>query len=234
MTGLLCSVTTEQEALIALEHGADIIDLKNPSAGALGALPLELVRQITQRVAGRRPVSATIGDLPMQASLVLQAVDTMAATGVDLVKIGFFGAAGHAECIRALAPTAARGVRLVAVLFADGEPDFSLLPLLAQSGFHGVMLDTASKNGRRLRHSLDEATLRDFVVAARSLGLLVGLAGSLAADDIPELVRIDPDYLGFRGALCRDANRKQALDSDRMRQIREMLHSCNMGAGEYA
>ena len=234
MTRLLCSVTTEQEALLALEYGADIIDLKNPSMGALGALPLELVRHITQRVAGRRPVSATVGDLPMQASLVAEAVDDMAATGVDLVKIGLFGQAGHAECIRALAPAAARGVRLVAVLFADDAPDFGLLPLLAQQGFHGVMLDTARKNGRRLRHCLDEAALGDFVTASRSLGLLVGLAGSLAEIDIPDLVRIDPDYLGFRGALCRNADRTQVLDPAQLRQIHAVLHSCNMGAKEYA
>lgn len=233
MSGMLCSVTTEQEALVALEHGADIIDLKNPGAGALGALPLQLVRQIVQRVAGRRPVSATVGDLPMQPAQICAAVEQMAATGVDLVKVGFFGDSGHAECIRALAPIAADGVRLVAVLFADGEPDLELLPLLAQCGFHGVMLDTASKNGRRLQHSFDAAALRDFVASARAQGLLTGLAGSLSIADIPDLVRMVPDYLGFRGALCHAADRTQALDPERLRQISQVLYYCNNGMKEY-
>lgn len=234
MSGMLCSVTTEQEALVALENGADIIDLKNPREGALGALPQQQVRQIVQTVARRRPVSATVGDLPMQPELIASAVLQMAGTGVDLVKVGFFGHGGHAECIRVLAPLAADGVRLVAVLFADGEPDVRLLPLLAQSGFHGVMLDTASKNGRRLPHCIDAATLRAFVAESRALDLLVGLAGSLALDDIPELVSLAPDYLGFRGALCRDADRKQALDATRLRQVSEVLHYCNNSVPEHA
>ena len=33
-------------------------------------------------------------------------------------------------------------------------------------------------------------------------GLLTGLAGSLEAADVPRLLLLAPDYLGFRGALC--------------------------------
>ena len=40
MSKLLISVTSAEEALLALEGGADIIDMKNPLEGALGALPL--------------------------------------------------------------------------------------------------------------------------------------------------------------------------------------------------
>ena len=36
---LLASVTNETEALLCAHLGADIIDAKNPAAGALGALP---------------------------------------------------------------------------------------------------------------------------------------------------------------------------------------------------
>lgn len=233
MSGLLASVTSEQEALLALQHGADIIDLKNPQAGALGALPHALVTRIVQFVAGRRPVSATVGDLPMQAPLVTSAVRQMAATGVDLVKVGLFGSHGHADCISALAGEARAGVRLVAVLFADATPDLGVLPLLAQSGFHGVMLDTASKDGRRLRHHLDDAVLRDFVGTARAQGLLVGLAGSLAADDIPVLARMQPDYLGFRGALCLQGTRTRALDPMQLRHVSQVLYFCNSCDMEY-
>ena len=54
---LLISVCTLDEAKIALAQGADIIDLKNPHAGALGALPLALsIRQQTD--SGRPTVVA--------------------------------------------------------------------------------------------------------------------------------------------------------------------------------
>lgn len=227
MTRMLASVTSVEEALIALEGGADIIDLKNPRQGALGALPLPVIREIVEAVARRKPVSATIGDLPMQPDLVAGAAGKTAAAGVDIVKIGFFGRTGHADCIRAVAPLAAGGVRIVAVLFADADPDFSLLPLLAQSGFHGVMLDTAAKEGRRLGHCLDAAAMRHFVDTARSLRMLTGLAGSLSISDIPDLVGIAPDYLGFRGALCQASDRMASLDPEQLVQISKVLHSCN-------
>ena len=59
MTQMLASVTSTAEALLALEWGADIIDLKNPSDGALGALPFETIRDIVKIIDGRRLASAT-------------------------------------------------------------------------------------------------------------------------------------------------------------------------------
>lgn len=227
MSRILASVTDAGEAMIAVECGADIIDLKNPAEGALGALPLVTIGSIVAAVAGRKLVSATIGDLPMQPELVAAAVNATAATGVDIVKMGFFGQGGHAACIEALKPIAARGVSLVAVLFADDAPDFDLIPRLAGGGFHGVMLDTAFKNGRRLRHYLDEDALSAFVCMSQEAGLLTGLAGSLTVDDLVELLPLGADYLGFRGELCVSANRTDRLERARLKHLLNVLHSCN-------
>ncbi|MGZ4980235.1 MAG: (5-formylfuran-3-yl)methyl phosphate synthase, partial [Methylobacter sp.] len=90
MTGMLASVNSVAEALQVLSANVDIIDLKQPALGALGALETDLVKSIVDEINGRCPVSATIGDLPMQPELVYQAVQAMAETGVDYVKIGFF------------------------------------------------------------------------------------------------------------------------------------------------
>ncbi|MGZ8249348.1 (5-formylfuran-3-yl)methyl phosphate synthase, partial [Methylomagnum sp.] len=46
MTGLLASVANLDEARLVAESGADIIDLKNPAAGALGALSVGEVARI--------------------------------------------------------------------------------------------------------------------------------------------------------------------------------------------
>ncbi len=64
MTAMLASVRTLDEALLALAGGADIIDLKDPARGALGALDQATARNIVAAIGGRAPVSATIGDLP--------------------------------------------------------------------------------------------------------------------------------------------------------------------------
>ena len=64
MTAMLASVRTLDEALLALRLGADLIDLKEPSRGALGALDHAAVRVMVRAVGGRRALSATIGDIP--------------------------------------------------------------------------------------------------------------------------------------------------------------------------
>ena len=144
MTKMLASVTGVDEAEIAIAGGADIIDLKDPTAGALGAVPTDSIRQDVAAVAGRRATSAVCGDLPMQPEAIGAKAEEIAATGVDYVKVGFFPSREAAACAAALAPVAAR-TKLIAVLFADLEPDFDLLPVFAEHGFHGVMVDTADK-----------------------------------------------------------------------------------------
>ena len=88
MTLFLASVRDEAEAETALLARADIIDLKDPAQGALGALDLDTTRRIVSVVAGRVPVSATIGDLPMHRSPIHHTVLQHAACGVDYVKFG--------------------------------------------------------------------------------------------------------------------------------------------------
>jgi uncharacterized protein (UPF0264 family) len=226
MTCFLASVTSVAEARIAINAGADIIDLKDPSQGALGALPMAVIEDIVRFVDGRRPVSSTVGDLPMLPDGLLDAVEIVADSGVDIIKVGFFGSVGHVECVRALA-TQASNKRIVAVMFADQRPDFSLITLLAEANFYGAMLDTADKAAGGLCDWLEQAVLQSFVDTARKHGLLVGLAGSLRLADIGELSALDADYLGFRRALCSGNVRESTLDSGRINEAFELLRGCN-------
>jgi uncharacterized protein (UPF0264 family) len=227
VTGFLASVTSMQEAEIALAGGADILDLKDPSRGALGALPAEIVTACVAVIARRRIVSATAGDLAMEPELVSKAVQRLAACGVDIVKIGLFPGGDVSACISALREETARGTRLVAVMFADQAPDFSLIGPLREAGFVGVMLDTADKSAGGLRRHLDGDMLADFVEAARSIGLMSGLAGSLHLEDVAPLAALGPDYLGFRGGIC-DHGRQSALSPERLRAVRTAIDHGNI------
>ena len=88
MTLFLASVRNSEEAELVLGAGADIVDLKDPAKGALGAVDPATLRDTIRVIAGRAPVSATVGDLPMDASSVTAAVQATAASGVDDVKLG--------------------------------------------------------------------------------------------------------------------------------------------------
>jgi FolB domain-containing protein len=222
MTLLLASVSDAEEAEIALANGADIIDLKDPANGALGALPADTVRAVRAAVAGRRPVSAVTGDLPMDPGMLRAAVEHMAGAGVDYVKVGLFPDPRREACLRALSALTKR-CKIVGVMFADHGLDVALLSVMAECGFAGAMLDTARKGAGRLLDHADMPFLYDFAVRSRSHGLMSGFAGSLEPPDIPRLLMLAPDVLGFRGALCARHDRKGRIDPNCVRLIRDLM-----------
>jgi uncharacterized protein (UPF0264 family) len=226
MIRLLASVRDKTEADIALRGGADIIDFKDPSRGALGALPVERIAAGVQRVARRVPTSATAGDWPLDANALRAAGERIGATGVDFVKLGLLPGAELEDCIAGLAPLAARH-RTVAVFFADrGVPPGALFAL-HNAGFAGAMIDTFDKKGGSLRQHLADDALHTFVALGRELGLMIGLAGSLRIEDIAPLAAIGPDLLGFRGALCQPGGRAAPLSTKRVGAVREALNEAS-------
>lgn len=225
LTGMLASVSNLEEALKALNAGVDIIDLKEPARGSLGALDTKSVRAIVKRIGGRRPVSATIGDIPVDPEPVRRAVSAMAETGVDYIKIGFFPGVAWSATIDALAVLAEKGIRLIAVLFADTKPDLGVIEKLAGAGFAGAMLDTMEKSRGSLREVYSPAEVLAFVRKVESLHLLCGLAGSLKEGDIAPLLAFGPDYLGFRGALCRRGTRTEEIDPAALARVRSRIDS---------
>lgn len=208
----LASVTSAEEAAIALGAGADIIDAKDPAAGALGALPAEALRAIVAKVAGRKPVSATIGDGPMPAAALVAAIEATAATGVNVIKIGFASGPDTKDAIAATGMGKRGKAALVGVLMADRDPDFELIGDLAAAGYAGVMLDTEDKAAGSLLTVMPAARCGAFLSEVRRHGMFAGFAGSIKAQQIGALQAIRPDVLGFRGALCRKGLRGERLD----------------------
>jgi uncharacterized protein (UPF0264 family) len=224
MSGLLASVNSVAEALLVVSAEVDIVDLKQPALGALGALDVATVKHIVAVIAGRCPVSATIGDLPMQPEPVYDAVKAMAETGVDYIKIGFFPGDDWQGTVQKLELLTSQNHALIAVLFADTDPDFTVLSALKIAGFKGVMLDTMNKQKGSLTQVMSKLAIAEFVKQAKALELLCGLAGSLRLSDIPELLLYAPDYLGFRGALCQEHVRVGQLNKQAVLNIKQAMN----------
>jgi (5-formylfuran-3-yl)methyl phosphate synthase len=108
-------------------------------------------------------------------------------------------------------------------MFADRCADNGLLELMAEAGFAGAMLDTAGKGAGRLLDHIDIPALRLFIAPCREHGLMAGLAGSLEPPDVPRLLLLEPDYLGFRGALCVGRDRTARIDPEAIAVIRELI-----------
>ena len=221
MTLLLASVANADEAAMALDGGADIIDLKDPTQGALGAVALASARAALDLIARRRRTSATLGDPPYAPDELMARARSLIEAGIDDIKLAV--SAQALDQLGVALRSLASEVALIGMIFADDAPDFELLPRLALLGFKGAMLDTKDKRAKRLIGALDVAQLDAFCRACRDSGLLSGLAGSLEPPDIPRLLLISPDVLGFRSALCVGQTRAGALDPARITLIRDLI-----------
>jgi uncharacterized protein (UPF0264 family) len=232
MVRLLVSVRDVDEALAAAAEGADFIDLKEPADGALGAVAPSHVARIVSVLRRRYPdvrVSATVGDLPAsEAGEILSRVQRVASCGVDYVKVGLWPAAVATAADALLDALAGAGPGIVPVLVADEGVDLALVArALARGSFPALMIDTAEKRRGSLLQRVPPAELADFIAAARTRGVMAGLAGSLRADDAPALLALAPDFAGFRGAVTR-GGRAGVLDPRLVRALRSRFAA---GAG---
>jgi (5-formylfuran-3-yl)methyl phosphate synthase len=221
MSLMLVSVTGPEEAEIAVRQGADIVDLKDVGAG-FGTVTPQVVRATVVAVARRRPVSAVVGEVAADLERIAAIASALAEAGASYIKIALSPDLQRDDFIRALAPLA-RKAKLIGVMFADDRVDSTLVPVMAQSGFAGVMLDTARKTGARLLDHMDITQLARFVDATHAHGLMAGLAGSLETPDIPRLLPLAPDVLGFRRALCVDHDRNARIDPGAVAAVRSLI-----------
>jgi (5-formylfuran-3-yl)methyl phosphate synthase len=218
MTWMLATVTGPEEAEIAVAAGVDIVDFAPPDV-PLGLPDPEALRAVVDTVAGRCRVSAGVGILPADPGKAIAAVRAVADTGVDSVLVPVPALDQPLLALLALP----RDARLIAVLLVDRHANLAWIGPLAHAGFAGAMLDTADKTGGRLLDHVDAARLFRFVSLCRGKGLEGGFAGGLEAPDVPRLLALKPDVLGFRGALCHGADRRAGLDRDAVVAIRRLI-----------
>ena len=223
MLRLLVSVRSVHEALAAAQAGAHFIDLKEPASGALGGLSPHRIARVVQalrKLHPGKPISATIGDLPVQShDEILRRVAAVSACGVDYVKVGIERGSRHAAATALLGRLADCGMAVVPVLIADeGIDDRLVETALRARAFPALMLDTVDKRGGSLLQRLPLVVLAAFVERVRSSGCLAGLAGALRASDIAALIMLAPDFAGFRSAVCA-GDRAGVLDAGLVRDL---------------
>jgi (5-formylfuran-3-yl)methyl phosphate synthase len=216
---LLISVRSAPEALLAAAGGADFIDLKEPRHGALGGLPLATIRDCVAVLRDRAvPISATIGDMPMQAYHdIATRVHAVADCGVDFVKVGIENDAAARDVLAMLADC---GRPVVPVFIADRGLDAALVSYAASLGVAGLMVDTADKGAGSLFDCMPMTALQRFIDNARAASLMCGLAGALRIEHLSQLAALAPDFAGFRTAVC-NGDRSGALDPQRLRALHQ-------------
>jgi len=226
---LLVSPRDIEEARLSL--AADIVDVKRPAEGSLGANFPWVVRSIKEF--STKPVSAAIGDFDFRPGGAAMAAYGAACAGADYVKVGlmFDGAAKARELIEAVV----RAVKdefpekkVVIASYSDytrlgSISPFSMSPLAAEAGADVAMVDTGIKDGKSTFEFMDEEALVEFCTMNRDHGMMTALAGSLCFDDMPALKRIDPDIIGVRGMVC-GGDRNTGIQEHLVDRLVRMVH----------
>ena len=225
---ILVSVRSVEEAVLVAGGGVDFIDLKEPSDGALGGLPIDTIRAIVGALRLHEPglsLSATIGDVPTSdLPRIMACVDEVGACGVDYVKVGIDRAPQSVAVLNVLATC---GWPVVPVFIADHGFEWTHVEHACALGFPGVMADTADKLAGSLFDAVALPELKRFVDTVRSGGVggaMVGLAGALRILHEPQLRALAPDFAGFRTAVC-VGDRSSAIDPQRLLALTSLLHS---------
>jgi (5-formylfuran-3-yl)methyl phosphate synthase len=221
MTRLLVSVRDAREAEIAIAEGVDLIDVKEPARGALGAADARTLEAIARSVAGRAPLSAALGELLEAISM-----PPRLASQLRYAKFGLAGCARHGDWKdrwqRAIANLPA-GVSAVAVAYADvnaaHSPEVETVLANARAvGCAAVLFDTFGKSEGSLVDHLGLSRLNHLIAEARRVGLLTVVAGGLNGQRIRQILPLEPDYVGVRGAACR-GDRSGRLDRRRVSKL---------------
>lgn len=229
---LLVSVTDPGEVRAAIEGGADIIDAKDASRGALGAVAPSVLRGIIGAVGGARPVSVALGDVgdvhfSDPGSSVTRRRAGPPIPGVSFVKLGFAAGVDQREAtayVRSVvASLAGTPTAVVLAAYADAGPDRlgrdQVVEIATRCGVAGVLLDTLGKQqSQPLFALLGLDAVAAWVATAHRAGLSVALAGSLGAPEMAVARDIGADVVGVRGAAC-DGGRLGRVAADRVRGL---------------
>ncbi|MGB4051779.1 MAG: (5-formylfuran-3-yl)methyl phosphate synthase [Methanoculleus sp.] len=226
---LLVSPSSIEEARSSLS--ADIIDVKKPSEGSLGANFPWVIQEI-KKIAGKKPVSAAIGDNEYKPGTAALSAYGAAHAGADFIKVGLkFDGIDHArEVIEAVTTAVKRDFpekSVVIAAYADFQRMGTISPLaisqmVADAGADVAMIDTGIKDGRSAFEFMDEVALIRFVEQNRELGLQTAIAGSLKFEDLDAVKRIGPDIIGVRGMVC-GGDRSATIRAELVERAMKML-----------
>lgn len=217
---MLVSVRSAAEARAAVEGGAAIVDVKEPSRGSLGRASADVWREVRAAIPASATLSVALGELVEWAGIVLPSDDW---DGIRHRKIGLAGSGDDwRERWSDLRDRLGPGPSWVAVAYLDwrttAAPDpVSVIDEAATlDDCAGVLFDTFDKSSRI---EVVESEWRDWIDRARASGRFVAMAGSLDEERIRRLRPMNPDLFAVRGAACEGGDRLRAIDPDRVARL---------------
>ncbi|MEC9092659.1 MAG: (5-formylfuran-3-yl)methyl phosphate synthase [Planctomycetota bacterium] len=223
---LLVSVRNLQEALMAHRVGVDILDVKEPTVGALGKADNLEIAKIIKAINGLTPVSAALGEI--------EECESFFGTG-DLPEGLSFAKCGLAGSIHTnwrnridwIWKRIKQSCQPVAVGYADWKVAQSpcpedILQHAMESRIGYFLLDTYAKDGKRCFDKIGIAQLQQLILSAKQKGIRTVLAGTISEGDLDQVTTLAPDFVGVRGAVC-EGGRQGGISKLRLREFKSLL-----------
>jgi len=232
---LLISPINTEEAHEAIEGGADIIDVKNPKEGSLGANFPWVIKSIREMTPEDMLVSATVGDVPYKPGTVSLAALGAAVSGADYIKVGLYGTKNYDDALEVMKNVVktvneySADVIVVASGYTDahrvGAVDPMEIPkVAADAGADLAMVDTAVKDGKTLFDFMNEEKIARFNNEIHIYGLKSALAGSVKKEQLRTLYNLGTDVVGIRGAACVGGDRNSGkIHRSAVMELKKMI-----------
>ncbi len=223
MTQLLVSVRSAKEAAAALRGGAGLIDVKEPAHGSLGRASDEVIADVVRVVAGRRPISAALGELSEAKNR-----SGVLTPPAQYVKWGLSGCSNSWQRLLHEAMERQPSCRAVAVAYADWRRADAPRPeevcsFAVEHTAGAFLIDTWSKDGSTLLDWLSLQEIEHMQERCRTSGVSVALAGSLGPAEIRTVLPLCPDWIAVRGAVCQERKRGAAVEEGRVRRLAALI-----------
>lgn len=244
---LLVSVRSAEEALRAIDGGAEIVDVKEPAKGSLGMATLDCIAQIRDTIAAKAgrlsqvnhangysaiPLSVALGEsVEWDCSGPIPSLPD----GIRFAKLGLsqYKNRNHwwKEWLNVREEFQRRSssqLTWIAVAYADCDQSKSpgidqVLSAAIDTGCRGMLVDTFSKEGKNLLDSIDVESLAALAERCHSSGLFIAIAGKLSAESISKLSDVAADVLAIRSAACMGTNRTAEISSSRIAQFLDLM-----------
>ena len=242
---LLVSVRSATEAREAVAGGCDILDVKEPSRGSLGAASGATIRQISEVACETEtPLSAALGECAdWGAPVPPVSLSAIPDSSLQFVKLGLAGLGENENAITSWLHLAAQigrqlgqGTRHVAVIYADWQIARSphpatILDALSnhlasenrEPDFAGILIDTFGKESGRLTDAMPITQLGEIQERTRKQGLFLALAGRVTVDILPEVLSVSPDIVAIRSAACVGEDRQASVRGEAVADFRRAM-----------
>jgi hypothetical protein len=230
---LLISVRNGSEARAAMDGGAEIVDVKEPARGSLGAVDAEQLTGVVSALSGTAiPVSVACGEVVDGGGRLAK---LHLPPQVVYAKLGLAGMGDDDRWVARWLAIRSRIERChegrlawIGVIYADQARAASpvavdVIRAAADTGCRGVLVDTFSKDQGRLLDWLSVGELSLLRDRAQLQGLLFAVAGRLQLGDVVKLSDVRPDVLAFRSAACCGGARTASIDRVRVARLRRAL-----------